>query len=74
MDSAVHSIAALRMIAKACGAGEATTATGLTAHAAEGLSNPDSVVGVVKFGSGPGVPASVSISLASNHVSELSIP
>ncbi|MEW5305983.1 MAG: hypothetical protein WDW36_008489 [Sanguina aurantia] len=68
MDSAVHSIAALRLVAGACGAGDATSASGLTAHAAGGLSDPDSVVGVVRFGSSPGVPASVSISLASDHV------
>lgn len=68
MESSVHFVAALRMLAKACGLGEATQVSARTAHVRPDLSDPDSLVGVIGFESGKGVPASVSISMAAPQV------
>eukprot|EP00798_Chlamydomonas_sp_ICE-L_P021930 gene21930-28976_t len=67
MDSSVHFVAALRMVAASCGLGEASAVTCQANHAKPDLSGPDSIVGVVKFANGT-APASVSISLAASHV------
>lgn len=67
MESSVHFVAALRMMAGACGLGEAKEVSGRTFHAKPDLSGPDSVVGVVAFEKGA-APASVSISLAASNV------
>jgi predicted dehydrogenase len=68
MDSSVHFIAALRMLAAAAGCGPAVAASALarSARPAE-LPGPDTLVGVVAFGP-ERVPASVSISLAAATV------
>lgn len=74
MESSVHFIAALRMLAAAAGLGEAMEASARTTHARPDLSGPDSIVGFLTFGQPGGgeatgnVAASVSISLASSHV------
>jgi hypothetical protein len=75
MESSVHFIAALRMLAEAAGLGEAVEATARTTHARPDLSGPDTIVGFLTFGRPGGgaaagnVATSVSISLASSHVS-----
>ena len=48
-ESSVHFIAALRMMAGACGLGEACEVSARTYHAKPDLSGPDSVVGVGAF-------------------------
>ncbi|GLC46186.1 hypothetical protein PLESTB_001199000 [Pleodorina starrii] len=67
MDSSVHFVAALRMMAAAAGLGQAVSATAHALQAKPELSFPDSVVGVALFANG-GVPASISISLAAHQV------
>ena len=67
METSVHFVAALRMLAQACGLGEAAEVSARTAHAKPDLSGPDSVVGVVGFERGT-APASISISLATSQV------
>lgn len=47
MDSSVHFVAALRMLAHAAGCGEAVAASALSAHARPELSPPDSIAGWV---------------------------
>lgn len=59
-------MAALRMVARACGGGEAVQVAAHGAHASPALSNPDSICGVIRFDSG--LPATVSISLAASQV------
>ncbi|KAG2444564.1 hypothetical protein HXX76_001309 [Chlamydomonas incerta] len=65
-DSSVHFVAALRMLAAAAGAGEATSVSAHAVQVKPDLSFPDSVVGVATFAGG--VPASISISLAAHQV------
>lgn len=67
MESSVHFIAALRMLAAAVGLGEAVQATARTYHAKPDLSAPDTLVGTVSFEHGT-APASVSITLAATQV------
>ncbi len=67
MESSVHFTAALRMLAAAGGLGEATEVTARTTHTKADLSDPDSIVGVVRFEHGA-APASMSISLAASQV------
>ncbi|GAX80331.1 hypothetical protein CEUSTIGMA_g7769.t1 [Chlamydomonas eustigma] len=67
MESSVHFVSALRMLAHACGLGEAREVSAQTAHVKEDLSDPDSVVGVVRFQHGS-TPASVSITLAASQL------
>ncbi|KAG2489321.1 hypothetical protein HYH03_012153 [Edaphochlamys debaryana] len=66
MDSSVHFIAGLRMLANAAGCGEAVTVAAVATQAKPELSFPDSVVGVATLESG--APASISISLAAHQV------
>ncbi|GIL73896.1 hypothetical protein Vretifemale_4004, partial [Volvox reticuliferus] len=67
MDSSVHFVAALRMLAAAAGLGEAVSACAHSLQAKPHLSFPDSVVGFARFANGD-VPASISISLAAHQV------
>lgn len=66
VDSSVHFIAALRLLAAGCNAGPAVSASAFTRHAKPDLPAPDSIAGIVRFESG--VPASVSISLAASQM------
>ncbi|EFJ42235.1 hypothetical protein VOLCADRAFT_119466 [Volvox carteri f. nagariensis] len=74
MDSSVHFVAALRLLARAAGLGEAVSATAharqvivVEVEAKADLVPPDTVVGVALFATGE-VPASISISLAAHQV------
>ncbi|GIL49202.1 hypothetical protein Vafri_5349 [Volvox africanus] len=67
MDSSVHFVAALRMLAAAAGLGGAVSASAHALQAKPDLSFPDSVVGFARFANGD-VPASISISLAVHQV------
>jgi len=67
MESSVHFIAALRMLAHSLGLGEAASVSARSTHARPDLSGPDAVVGTVSFAGGS-APASVSITLAAAHV------
>lgn len=71
MESSVHFIAALRLLAAAAGLGQACNASALAHQASPALSPPDTLVGVVRFSADTDagfVPASVSISLAAPMV------
>lgn len=84
MESSVHFIAALRLVANACGLGEPINASGIASHAKPDLPGPDTLVGVLRYTRDPKVadshsagsaltdpvivPASVSISFAACNV------
>ncbi|KAG1678880.1 hypothetical protein FOA52_003548 [Chlamydomonas sp. UWO 241] len=65
-DMSVHYFAALRMLAHACGMGEATEAVARSCHAKPALSSPDTLVGVLSF-KNSSAPAAVSISIGASH-------
>lgn len=66
-ESSVHFVAALRMLAAACGLGEATEASARTSSIKPDLSGPDSMVGTIGFQAGSAW-ASVSITLGASQV------
>ncbi|CAD7698257.1 unnamed protein product [Ostreobium quekettii] len=67
MESSVHFIGALRLVAQGCGCGEPVLASGLALNAVpDKLPPPDTVIGWLKFESG--VPAGVSFTFAALQV------